>query len=247
VPQKGVENEFSHFFDYLFKINLMIPLYTSTEFDSAKGITELPLQCAICTTAFYKPKKRIKYDLINRENGCLYCSDTCKRKARKTKQLVQCLNCGSEFEKQLKDIKKTKNNFCSHSCNATYNNKHKTTGNRRSKLELWLEKQLTSLYPNLHIDYNNKTTIGSELDIYIPSLQLAFELNGIFHYEPVYGSDKLNQIQNNDTNKFQKCIEHQISLCIIDTSSQSYFKNVTSKKYLDIIVNIINQRTSLIS
>ena len=36
--------------------------------------------------------------------------------------------------------------------------------------------------------------INSELDVYVPSLNLAFELNGIFHYEPIYGEKKLNQI-----------------------------------------------------
>jgi hypothetical protein len=81
----------------------------------------------------------------------------------------------------------------------------------------------------------------SELDIYIPSLKLAFELNGIFHYEPIFGNEKLNKIQKNDNNKFLKCQEKNISLCIIDTSSQKYFKEQTSKKILDIIINIINQ------
>lgn len=126
-------------------------------------------------------------------------------------------------------------------------NKHKTTGTRRSKLEIYLEEQLTILYPNLQIDYNKKDAIGSELDIYIPSLNLAFELNGIFHYEPIFGINKLNQTQINDQNKFKSCIENKIDLCIIDTSFQQKFKINTSKKFLDIIANIINQRTLLIT
>jgi hypothetical protein len=64
-------------------------------------------------------------------------------------------------------------------------------------------------------------------------------------YEPIYGEDKLQQIQENDKNKFQLCQKHNISLCVIDTSGQNYFKEKTSKKYFDIIVNIINQRTML--
>ena len=104
---------------------------------------------------------------------------------------------------------------------------------------MWVEGQLTTLYPELHILYSDKTAINSELDIYIPSLSLAFELNGIFHYEPIYGKSKLNQIQNNDNRKFQACIEHNIELCIIDTSSQKYFKENSSKKYLDIITHLV--------
>ena len=87
--------------------------------------------------------------------------------------------------------------------------------------------------------FNGKDTINSELDIYIPSLKLAFELNGIFHYEPIYGKDKLQSIKNNDTRKFQACIEKGISLCIVDSSQQKRFSPKSSQKYLDIIVNII--------
>jgi hypothetical protein len=123
-----------------------------------------------------------------------------------------------------------------------YNNKHKTTGNRRSKLEIYLEQQLTLLYPNIAIDFNNKSVIGSELDIYIPSLNLAFELNGIFHYEPIFGVNKLDQIRNNDISKSKACFDAKIDLCIIDTSNQINFKISTSKPYLDIITKIIDER-----
>lgn len=154
---------------------------------------------------------------------------------------VICLHCGKEFKKNVGDIKKYPNNFCSQSHAASYNNTHKTKGNRRSKLEIWLEKELTDLYPQLNIVYCDKETINSELDIYIPSLHLAFELNGIFHYEPIYGLKKLNQIQNNDNRKFAACLEKNISLCIIDSSKQERFTEKSSKQFLDIISNIINQ------
>ena len=132
------------------------------------------------------------------------------------------------------------NHFCSSSCAATYSNAHKTKGTRRSKLEVWLEAQLPLKYPDLVFHFNRKDAIDGELDIYIPSINLAFELNGIFHYEPIYGKDKLNQIRNNDTRKFQACIEKGIELCIIDTSKQTYFKEQTARKYLDIVTNIID-------
>ncbi len=45
-----------------------------------------------------------------------------------------------------------------------------------SKLEKWLALQLVTLYPNLDFHFNDKMTIKSELDIYLPSLKLAFEI-----------------------------------------------------------------------
>ena len=80
------------------------------------------------------------------------------------------------------------------------------------------------------------------MDIYIPQLKLAFELNGVFHYEPIFGSEKLNQIQNNDGRKFQACLERGIELCIVDTSKLNYFKESNALPYLEIVQKIINYK-----
>lgn len=226
----------------------MIPLYTQEQFDNAKSKDLLPCKCYNCNQIFNKTKKYIK-DCLNQKhkNSGLYCSIKCNGESKKKKIQINCTNCNQLFEIQNYAIKRSNNHFCSQSCSGSYNNKHKKHCTRRSKLEVYLEEQLILLYPNLVIDFNKNDAISSELDIYIPSLNLAFELNGIFHYEPIYGVNKLDQIQNNDQNKFKLCIEHKIDLCVIDTSSQQKFKINTSKKYLDIITNIINQRTLLTS
>lgn len=142
------------------------------------------------------------------------------------------------------EIKKSPNHFCSSSCAATYNNTHKTHGTRRSKLEIWLEQKLPSLHPSLEFHFNRKDAINSELDIYIPSLKLAFELNGIFHYEPIFGPEKLSQIQNNDQRKHAACYESGIEMCWIDVSSFKKFKKERAEKYLNIITEIINKKLS---
>jgi len=105
---------------------------------------------------------------------------------------------------------------------------------------MYLEQILPQKYSNLEFHFARKDAINSELDIYIPSLKLAFELNGIFHYEPIYGSDQLNKIQNNDKRKFQACLEKQIELCILDVSTISYFKPEKVQKFVNIITDIID-------
>jgi hypothetical protein len=224
----------------------MKPLFTEEEFNKTKSDQKLPCKCYHCNGIFYSQKKEITRIIKNKTNNAKYCSLKCTSESKITKKTLKCLNCSNDFYRMINQIKKSKNHFCSHSCSTTYNNKHKTFGTRRSKLEKYIEEQLTLLYSNLEILYNNKEIINSELDIYIPKLKLAFELNGIFHFEPIFGNDKLDKVKNNDNNKFKLCIEQGISLCIIDTSQQKYVKPTTSQKYLNIICDVINQ-TLLIS
>lgn len=226
----------------------MIPLYNPTEFDSAKSRDKLPLKCYKCGNTFYVEKNNIKKTIFRIKTKSKiyatpykYCSRTCEYIFRTTKKPFNCYACNNVVYKTPSELNKSSRVFCNHSCAATYNNTHKTTGNRRSKLEIWLEQELPKLYPKLEIHFNRKDAINSELDIYIPSLKLAFELNGIFHYEPIYGKDKLNEIKNNDERKFQACLEKGIEFCIVDTSKQERFTKSSSTKYLEIITSVINK------
>ena len=229
----------------------MIVLFTDEEFNNAKSRSLLPLQCKQCGSLFYKTKNEIQKfnkNPVSKIRTHDFCSRQCCNKSRDISIDTTCESCQIDIKVPNRVFNKSKTCrfYCSKSCAAKYNNTHKTIGTRRSKLELQIEQQLIQLYPNLEINFNKKDAIESELDIYIPSLKLAFELNGIFHYEPIYGDEKLQSIQNNDTNKFMKCQQKQISLCIIDTSKQSYFKEQTAKPFLKIITSIIDQSLACI-
>lgn len=220
----------------------MIKLFNEEDYKNTKSTDELPLKCECCGKTFYLVKKEITRIIKQNLNWGRFCCVKCRSKSKNKSIETTCVECGKHITVKNSEYKKSKsgNHFCSKKCATKYNNAHKIKGTRVSKLEVYIQNQLLKLYPNLIFLFNDKTTINSELDIYIPSLKLAFELNGIFHYEPIYGQNKLEQIQNNDNNKFQKCINHNISLCIIDVSSQKYFKEQTSQKFLNIIINIIN-------
>jgi hypothetical protein len=143
--------------------------------------------------------------------------------------------------KNQRSKNKPGNIFCSRSCTATYNNTHKTYGCKKSKLEFYLEEKLTSLYPTLEFHFNRKDAIGSELDIYIPLLKLAFEINGIFHYEPIHGAKKLLETQTNDHKKFQACLDKGIEMCTINSAKLAYFKESNAEPYLKLAREVIDQ------
>lgn len=220
----------------------MQPLFTEKQYTETKSENHLPLLCKYCKKTFLIKKHYITKMRNKTQIGAVldYCSKACNGKAKITAITVVCKQCGTTFKKTKRQTERFPNHFCSQSCAATYHNTHKTKGCRISKLERWLAIKLPIIFPNLEFQFAQKSTINSELDIYIPSLKLAFELNGLFHYEPIFGKEKLSKIQNNDMRKFQACLERNIELCIIDVSKLNYFKEQNAQVYLDIIKSIIN-------
>jgi hypothetical protein len=222
----------------------MKPLFDLDNLNSIKK-EEIKFECINCENIFIADRRSVKRSLglikSSGRNTINYCCSKCQRRYEERLSTIKskCVNCNTPIEKKLSQIRK--NNFCSMSCSATYNNKNKKTGTKRSKMEIWIEDELKKLY-NFEIIFNGKETINSELDIYIPSLNLAFELNGIFHYEPIYGEEKLKNILNNDNRKIQACIEKKIELCIIDASASKKFKAERDIKYLNIINEIIKKK-----
>lgn len=221
----------------------MTKLFTDEDFKKAKYNQLLPLQCKNCNRTFYLAKRRIQGGIkAKTKSTCDFCCIICGIRYLKPKNEVPCKTCGKMVHRSKAFTKRAKNTFCSKRCCGTYTASHKTNGTKVSKLEKWIANKLTSLYPNLDFHFNRTDTIRQELDICIPSIKLAFELNGIFHYEPIFGGKRLKRTQDVEKMKFQNCIEKGIELCIIDTSKQKYFKENTSFVYLEIIKKIIDQK-----
>jgi hypothetical protein len=65
---------------------------------------------------------------------------------------------------------------------------------------------------------------GLEIDIFIPHLKLAIELNGPIHYFPLYGMSKFEKIQAADVLKQLEIQSVGCDLLVIDISAYGYFK-----------------------
>lgn len=218
----------------------MKPLYTPEEYKQAPRVGKLPFSCECCNKTYYIVKSAINY--LKDNNMGNYCSRRCYVIINIPRIITECKHCGKTISKMPCQIKRSKYSFCNRSCSMKYYSTHKTYGHCRSKLEIYISEQLIKLYPSLEIICNGKETINSELDFYIPSLKLAFELNGIIHYEPIFGAEKLKYTLNNDNRKFQACLERGIELCIIDSSKHKYFKLKYMEPYLKMITNIIDNK-----
>ncbi len=196
-----------------------------------------------CKEPFLR-NKRLIFQSLKRGWSGFYCSDKCSKEniGQQRNIFKHCDNdCGKQVKRRASQLSQSKHVFCSSRCAATYNNKHKTKGTRRSKLEVYLENKIKINFPNLVMLCNEKETIGSELDFYFPELKFAIELNGIFHYEPIYGNNKLERIQNNDKQKIIHCYEAGIELFILDISKDKYFKTTNADCYFSLIENQIKQ------
>ena len=86
---------------------------------------------------------------------------------------------------------------------------------------------IRSTFPLLEMVCNDVSILdGLEMDFYFPKIKLAIELNGITHYEPIYGSDRLSRSKDSDKRKMISCYEKGIELAVIDVSGAKY---LTSK------------------
>lgn len=97
-----------------------------------------------------------------------------------------------------------------------------------------LFKYVQSLYPDETVLYDDRSTILNpktnhylELDIYVPNLKLAFEYNGIQHYEPKEcwgGVESFKEIVRRDKLKKDICEKIGISLIVVKYLDNNFDK-----------------------
>lgn len=96
--------------------------------------------------------------------------------------------------------------------------------------ELWTsEVVMFNIVEGMYPEYKTKRhhrpkwLEGLEIDIFIPELNLAFEYQGIQHYEPVShwgGLKQLEKQQKNDKRKKELCEKHGVDLIIVNYNEE---------------------------
>lgn len=195
----------------------------------------------ICTCGNEFTRQKAQYD--NQPNH--YCSVECRIKGTEKAAIINCTECNKEIRVHNYKVRNSTSgkHFCNKSCTGKYYTRNKTFGVNRSKFEVWLEEHLPIEFPDIEFDFNNRTEIGYELDIFIPELRVAIEIHGPTHYEPIYGLNRFKQTQELDVKKITLCEAQNIQHHIIDVSKiRNWSPKMTNNHYKEICDVITNKK-----
>lgn len=176
--------------------------------------------CDHCGVAFPLTSAQ-KWKIKNSLNKQHFCSRRCRGLASRRRITQACGICGEEVERPMSEFRKSRSGrvFCSPQCGTIWSNYQGKKFNRPSQLESRIIESLWKDFPGLEIDANQNRRMGAELDIYLPQLNLAIEINGPHHYMPLRNSmSKLIATIKNDLRKIRMAKEADIKLYVLNSS-----------------------------
>lgn len=220
-------------------------LISESELRLYKSRDLIPLKCERCGATFQRQKHDIQRVIKGDYHGAYkFCSLACNGASGDKRQTVSCNFCNKPVLKKKSDMN-VKNSFCSRNCSAKFKNANKTSGFRRSKSECFIEDLIRSDFPDLPVITSDRKILanGLEIDIHLPTIKLAIELNGPIHYQPIYGQTKFFNTIANDAKKAAMLNLLGYGLIVIDVSQMKYWKTTEPKLkryYEDTIKPIIS-------
>lgn len=130
---------------------------------------------------------------------------------------TSCGGCGTRIKRRPRDLKRYGVAYCSHSCHMRTKNAAGLTVNT-SAAELRIAEQMRDAFPTICIAVNDRTLLpdGLEIDIHVPALKLAIELNGPIHSRPIFGNRTFAKTQANDRRKARMLKDAGYRLLTVD-------------------------------
>lgn len=183
------------------------------------------------------------WKLKNNKVQNIFCGRICSNAHQNQRLELPCATCGKVCFKQMHELKRSKsgNVFCNLSCANTWSNFSAKKKISKSILENYIQEQLKIDFPFLEMAFNYMGAIESELDVYIPSLKVAIEINGPLHYTPALGQYRFDTIRANDVKKTKACKAAGIQLYLLDASKFKYLSDSSRNRYYPQIRSLIDR------
>lgn len=133
-----------------------------------KGKDLVNIECDTCHGQFTREKWRITKALSKNPNNKFICSTECIKLSKTTKVQCTCKFCGISFMKTKGQIEKTKNNFCTRSCAAKFNNQ---TPKRKIQKKCIVCNEIVQSHKHTRCPEHQKEYLATRFD-YIKELTL---------------------------------------------------------------------------
>lgn len=143
--------------------------------------------------------------------------EKCQGNARKISWKCQCSN-GHQFDATPHSLK-TNVNPCPH-CHYDSHEEH--------LYRILLETVTGKTFEKVRPDWLKNPSSGKnmELDMFNEELGIAFEYNGIHHYKPIFGEDKLKNVQSKDKLCMKLCKKKGVKLFSVKYLSEKSHSDV---------------------